>query len=95
MTKYPVSLIIILGVGEEGLLGKRGSPSRPHTLERRLDMRVMVYRMEEGSLAILIEPGRGQGLPPVYLPEVDPEDLAETVAGELERIARARDLRAN
>jgi len=50
-------------------------------------MRISVYLEDEGQVAILLQPGRGLGLPPIYVPHVAAADVVATVTRELERIA--------
>ena len=50
-------------------------------------MRISVYAVDGGRMAVLLEPARGKGLPPVYVRNVLPEEVGSTVERELARIA--------
>lgn len=76
--------LLILGIGV-------GSNRRlVSTVERRWLMKVSVYLMEEGKMAVLVEAALGKGLSPLMIRDITPENVLEKVGPAIETYRRSR-----
>ena len=71
-----------LGVGEPGV--------RRVSDERGDNMRVSVYKLEDGAMAVLVEASPGKGFAPVLTHGVTPANVTELVRPVIDRMRRPK-----
>ena len=80
MTKIPLPLIILTGSVIGGPLGVGASPFCFRRESRESSMRVTIYKAEDKTFALLVEPALGKGIVPVMVMGLDAEKVAGTAA---------------
>lgn len=97
MTESSLPLIIILVRLFDDFPGEGRVAGTVSVVVRRLDVRVHVYKCDDGTMSAMIEPSIGKGKPPVLVPGITTKNAAErilpaVVAMRAPREPRARDL---
>lgn len=88
LTKSPPPLIIFMGLGQMRPLGVGATSQTARLGQRSKDMRITLYRNDDRTVDVLVQPGPGRGLPPVLLPRVKVADLEARIAPEIARVKR-------
>lgn len=90
MTKSSLPLIIVLFVSLVLLPGEGRRLTFVSRVERRKDMRVHIYKNQDGTLTGFIEPSSGKGKPPVLVQALTPENAEAKILPAVQEMRSPR-----
>lgn len=79
LPKFPLPLIIIGSSFRSYLLGVGGYIGFVLRARKGKEMRIRVFKRDDGKMDVFVEPSPGKGKNPVFLERVTPENVAEEV----------------